>query len=574
FMKKLNTLLTFVLTAICIFTACSDDETKAPPFLEISKESVNFRQTANVSELEFKTNAETVEAIVGQAGSGWCDVSVLHNADTKLLKISVNENSEIDLRSTVVDINAGGIKKSVAVCQMGQRPTILISNKNFTLSHRDTTITLEVVSNCDFEIEHNAEWINKTELTKSMDSTMHSFKIDRHPGTEIRSQEIIFREKHDDAEAKVYIEQQNQEDYTGGDPSTITSDIMLTVARSRTSSFQNGEGIDKSHDGDKETIYHSSWNNAVTNYFPITLEYDFDNEPSIDYLIYYPRQSGSNGNFKEVEIWIATEENPTFIKALDHDFRGVGTAAKIELGQSYVKPTSVKFIIKSGAGDNVGFAACSEMEFYRKNPDAFDPLTIFTDEVCTELRTEVTQEMIDTISAPYFKTMAQYMFDDRYPRDFRIANYKAYRHPDIMAKVNKTSPYSLRDNPTGIHFKAGEEVVIMMGDTHGATVSLQVQNLAEGYGGNNYPLSKGLNKFTITNEGLGYIMYFSDTEQEEPVKIHIASGTVQGFYDPEKHDLAKWNQILNNATQPYIDVLGKFSHLTYPVESFKNYCSD
>ncbi|MGL4327807.1 MAG: M60 family metallopeptidase, partial [Tannerellaceae bacterium] len=170
--------------------------------------------------------------------------------------------------------------------------------------------------------------------------------------------------------------------------------------------------------------------------------------------------------------------------------------------------------------------------------------------------------------------MAQYMFDDRYPRDFRIANYKAYRHPDIMAKVNKTSPYSLRDNPTGIHFKAGEEVVIMMGDTHGATVSLQVQNLAEGYGGNNYPLSKGLNKFTITNEGLGYIMYFSDTEQEEPVKIHIASGTVQGFYDPEKHDLAKWNQILNNATQPYIDVLGKFSHLTYPVESFKNYCSD
>lgn len=573
-MKKLNTLLAFVLTAICILSACSDDETKAPPFLEISKESINFRQTANVSELEFKTNAETVEAIVGQGGNGWCDVSVLHNADTKLLKVTVSENSEIDLRSTIVDINAGGVKKTIAVCQMGQRPTILVSEKSFSLSHQDTTITMEVISNCEFEIVHDAEWINKTELTKGMDSTMYAFRIDRHPGIETRSQEIVFREAYGDAEAKVYVEQQSQDDYTGGDPSTITGDIMLTVARSRTSSYQNGEGIEKSHDGDKETIYHSAWNNSAANYFPITLEYEFDNEPSIDYLVYYPRQSGSNGNFKEVEIWISTEENPTFVKAVDHDFKGSGSAAKVELGQSYVKPTAVKFVVKSGAGDRVGFASCSEMEFYRKNPDAFDPLTIFTDEVCTELRSDVTQEMIDTISAPYFKTMAQYMLDDRYPRDFRIADYKAYRHPDIMANINKTSPYSLRDNPTGIYFKAGEEVVIMMGDTHGASVSLQVQNLAEGFGGNSYPLSRGLNKFTVSKEGLGYIMYFTDTAQEETVKIHIASGTVQGYYDPDKHDLAKWNKMLNNSSHPYIDVLGKFSHLTYPVESFKNYCSD
>lgn len=572
-MKKLSRLLTLLAT-ICILSGCSDNETQAPPFLELPKESINFRQSANVSELEFKTNAGTVEAIVGQGGAGWCDVSIIHNEDSKLLKVTVNENLEIELRSTVVELNAGGVKKSIAICQMGQRPTILTSTKSFALSHRDTTISMEVVSNCDFEIVHDAEWIKKTELTKSMDSTMHSFKIDRHPGVEIRSHEIIFREIHGDTEAKVYVEQQNQEDYTGGDPSTITGDIMLTIARSRASSYQNGEGIEKSHDGDKETIYHSSWNNATPNYFPITLEYEFDNEPSIDYFVYYPRLSGSNGHFKDVEIWVATEENPTFEKALDHDFKGVGTATKVEFGQSYTKPTAIKLIIKSGVGDRVGFAACSEMEFYRKNPDAFDPLTIFTDEVCTDLRTEVTQEMIDTISTPYFKTMAQYMLDGRYPRDFRIAEYKAYRHPDVMAQVNKTSPYSLLDNPTGIAFKAGEEVVVMMGDANGANVSLQVQNLAEGYGGNNYPLSKGLNKFIVTKDGLGYIKYFTETAQEAPIKIHIASGSVQGFYDPEKHDIAKWNQMLTSASHPYIDVVGKFSHMTYPVESFKNYCPD
>ena len=57
------------------------------------------------------------------------------------------------------------------------------------------------------------------------------------------------------------------------------------------------------------TIYHSNWNNAGDHYFPITLTYNFAAGSDMDYLIYYPRTSGPNGNFKEVEIRVKSNAN-------------------------------------------------------------------------------------------------------------------------------------------------------------------------------------------------------------------------------------------------------------------------
>ena len=53
------------------------------------------------------------------------------------------------------------------------------------------------------------------------------------------------------------------------------------------------------------------------------------------------------------------------------------------------------------------------------------------------------------------------MYNNEYQREFRIANYKAYPHPDIDAAVNKTAKYSLLDNPTGIFVTAGENLVVI-----------------------------------------------------------------------------------------------------------------
>ena len=64
------------------------------------------------------------------------------------------------------------------------------------------------------------------------------------------------------------------------------------------------------------------------------------------------------------------------------------------------------------------------------------------------------------------------MYYDCYETDYRIAKFKAWRHPDKDAAQNKTTQYSLLDNPTGISVEANEQMVIMVGDMYDQELSL------------------------------------------------------------------------------------------------------
>lgn len=56
---------------------------------------------------------------------------------------------------------------------------------------------------------------------------------------------------------------------------------------------------------------------------------------------------------------------------------------------------------------------------------------------------------------------------------YRLADYRPYQNPAVMATANKTSKYSLRDNPTGIYAKAGETLAIFVDDIYeGGRISM------------------------------------------------------------------------------------------------------
>ena len=66
----------------------------------------------------------------------------------------------------------------------------------------------------------------------------------------------------------------------------------------------------------------------------------------------------------------------------------------------------------------------------------------------------------------------------------------------VMAVTNKTAKYSLRDNPTGIYAKKGDEMYIYLSNIYeGAQISIIIQDLNGGY--NNFQtiaLKEGLNR--------------------------------------------------------------------------------
>ncbi|MDR0506206.1 MAG: M60 family metallopeptidase [Dysgonamonadaceae bacterium] len=358
----------------------------------------------------------------------------------------------------------------------------------------------------------------------------------------------------------------------------MQGDFYIKPSGGWASSFQNStsEGpISFSYDGNMNTNYHSSWSNTV---FPVILDYYFDDTvEQLDYLVYYPRISGTNGFFGELEVWYAADGQP-LVKYGDYDFQKSGTPKTIIFQPALVKPDTIHFVVKSGLGDNgTGYASCAEMEFYRKNPNVFDWSAVFTDETCSELKSGITLDDINAINEGFYKKLASDIYHGFFDPEFRVQEFRAWEHPDKKAALNKTAPYSLLDNPAGIYVSQGEDLVVFVGDTHGKSISLRTHDLTTGGWGaqKTYSLKQGLNKIRTTAKGLVYVQYYDDLGAAAPkVKINFVTGAVNGYFDSQKHQASDWQRLLNKAVAPDFDLLGQFAHITFPVANFKSKTPD
>ena len=575
--KKYLIIFFVLVQGAVAFSCASDDEVLEVVDLSVNKEVVDFKSEAGTQNITVSTNAPTWEA---KADKNWCTLSVAG----KILKVSVDESEERLVREATITITAEGQKKTVKVRQLGYEAAILIDTNVFEVEVIGKEITFNVTTNVEVSAGF-PDWI--TEKAKSrapeMVTSTHTYIVKSSTLDEKREGAIVFTEvlpegaseENSPVSASVLVSQHGLNEYNGGAGEDIEGDIKVKVVSGHDTSHQGEDAIEKSFDGDYTTLYHSSWSNGGANYFPITLTYNFAEASDVDYLIYYPRSTGYNGHFKEVEIQYS-EDGSVFTKLLDKDFEGSATATRVTFDNT-VRAKSFRFVVKSGAGDGQGFASCAEMEFYAKNLNAFDYSTLFEDETCSNLKAGIMEADIENCKYPFFKNLAYYMFKDKYDRNFRVEDYKAFPNPDIQSETHKTNPYSLLDNPTGISVKEGETLVVMVGDTHGQNIGMKVQNL-DVPGGVTYPLYRGINKLTMTGKGLVYVMYHTktleDAETAQPVKIHFASGTVNGYFDSQKEEhQGRWSELLGKATDKYFDVVGKYAHLTFETNDFRKYVS-
>lgn len=581
-MKKIVFTLLVSLLAFCSCSAEEDAQNKDAS-LTIDIEAIDFKQEAGNKDVKINCNGEWA-AKVASDGT-WCKLT--KNAGG--LNIAVTESDSQKVRETAITVSSGSENKTIKIRQLGHDADILVSRNIFQAPASGEEIQVEVTTNIDNINITTSEWIKEKKTNTrafEMVTTTHTFVI--HPQTvdASRDGEIVIAASDLDKKVIIAVSQKGLGDYESTGIEGIKDDIKVKVTSAEASSFQPGEGIEKSHDGDISTIYHSKWDNSAPDYFPINLTYKFAAGSDMDYFVYYPRTDGSNGLWKEVEVRVKSNANTRaadeWKTIVSKDFGGRSAAVRVDFPQSLIGVSEVQFVIKSGSGDGKGFASCAEMEFYKKNPDAFDPTTLFTDETCSELKPGVTDQDIENCSYSFFKNIAYYMKQGKYSKEFRIATFNAYPDPNIQAATHKVSPYSQLDNPTGISVKKDDQLVAFVGDMGGHTISLRVQNLdvpgGDGFGGDYYPLTRGINKLTMRNKGLVYVMYHTasieDAEAAPSVKIHFASGSVNGYFDVTKHDGARFNELLNKSTDTYFDVVGKYAHLTYPTMRFKNHTSN
>lgn len=352
----------------------------------------------------------------------------------------------------------------------------------------------------------------------------------------------------------------------------VKDDIKLKVSSGKASAYQSGESVEKSFDNDMSTIYHSTWNaSLITPDNPIILTYNFSNVGQMDYLIYYPRTEGSNGNFKKFDLFVSYDNESTYTEIGSYDFKGSSSPSLLSFQTPLENPTNIKFVVAGGVGN---FVSCAEMEFYRKSENsAFDYSAYFTDKACSDLKPGITLADINKISDTFFKELALEMYRNTYDKEFRVQEYKQYQYPEVMHESNKIwFPYSVLDNPTGIALKAGE-IFTIIADLKGQNVSLTSIDLGIGYGkgAEIFIMKDGVNKFTASKSGLLYVKYHTGdkTGTKPNIKLNITGGTVNGYYDSQKHSEEDWWRLLDKATYKDFDVLGKYAHITFSTDRFR-----
>ena len=206
---------------------------------------------------------------------------------------------------------------------------------------------------------------------------------------------------------------------------------------------------------------------------------------------------------------------------------------------------------------------------------------VFTDTSCSALRPEITRSDIDAIPDRFYRDLATWIYEGIYDFEFRTQEYRAWQHPSIQAAQNRTWAYSARDNPTGIYVRNNEELVVLVGDTHGKEVSIISQELSSATSQwslgatRNYPLSQGVNRIRAEHSGLIYVQYYDLLGEAAPkININFVTGVVNGYFDSQKHVREDWQRLLNNALAPEFDLLGKDAHLTMPTSAFKSFTPD
>lgn len=343
---------------------------------------------------------------------------------------------------------------------------------------------------------------------------------------------------------------------------------VILLNGSTASSYQPGENIEKSFDGNLNTLYHSNWGYTP---FPVILNYRFDGVTPIDYLKYIPRSDGgSNGNFGNVIISYNTTTNSNFQELVTYDFEQSGLPTVVYFPYQ-ITPLNIKLEVQNGYGN---FASCAEMEFYTEGEtdDSNVIPAIFADEICSALLPGTTQAEIDALSSPFYKTLAQCLFNETYYKRYRTQSYEVYPTISYINETLKVGDYDRFENATGILFEPGQKIALFAKDIPANTVvHLAVKDFETSFDGpvSYFELKNGLNVFELTNGGLGYIAYFNNNNNLGDVTINIVSGKINGYFDNSLEENENWVELLDREVYPMVDLRDEFVHLVYHRDALK-----
>lgn len=290
-----------MLFSLCaVVSACSDENDKgtSTATLEIVEEFVDFKENGESQTIVITTNQVEWSATVESNGKGWCRILPDINPGNHKLTISVTPNTGKEQRSTIITVKAAELSEKITVRQLGTDKGILLSPMMKTFTAEGGKIEFTVTANVEFEIIPTVDWITLPVTTRTAEyvTTDHTYFIQRNKG-EKRTGTITVKDKASDLFSELIISQEALGGYESGE-SNIQGDLLVPVS---TGSAVNSlgkvsqlgsSGFHRTYDGSKETGYHSNTSeDAFPNNWPLTLTFEFTEQPRIDYCVCHSASS-------------------------------------------------------------------------------------------------------------------------------------------------------------------------------------------------------------------------------------------------------------------------------------------
>lgn len=141
--------------------------------------------------IEVKANI-SYEASVDDDCKSWIISASSRALTTSTLKYTIAENESSEKREGKITIVSGDFKEEIKVYQEGSKPTIVLTQDEYTVGSEGDTLQVELKSNVEYQVKMpDVAWLSEVS-SRAMSSHTHYFTVDANPEYDMRQAIIIF----------------------------------------------------------------------------------------------------------------------------------------------------------------------------------------------------------------------------------------------------------------------------------------------------------------------------------------------------------------------------------------------
>ena len=164
---------------------------KAQDALTVTNSRFEIESAGGQIDIEVKSSAE-VSYVIGSECRDWIKFVTTRAISSSTLIFEVEPNTDIARREGSITIKSGSKEEVVRIYQAGEKATILLSQSEYEVGAEGDTITVEVSSNVDVDVEiPSVGWITRND-TRAMSTHTFHFDISENRSESTRTAAIAF----------------------------------------------------------------------------------------------------------------------------------------------------------------------------------------------------------------------------------------------------------------------------------------------------------------------------------------------------------------------------------------------